>query len=309
MKTSVVLSALLSFGILGLAAGFIAGKFTQDARAATGGASSSDLAAIEERLAALEKGLDALGQLRSEVDALKRQTQSPSDPVAPPVASEAPVEEAAAALVRAEGDVAPTKLEKWLEGQGMRGEFEDLVSKVYTQARTARMTREREEQEERAREMEALSQGPYGKFNYRVNSLSKKLVLDTRQEEYVYNLLLKYDERRRQEMEQLGQLKGGDVSQEQVKEHMDQTMRVIQDLNQQYESDLLAGLNPKQREAYESLPEHERSGEWGDAVKMISFEGATGVVGTSAVRFSIPLERPVQVPKVPAPTPPPTGGK
>ena len=57
------------------------------------------------------------------------------------------------------------------------------------------------------------------------------------------------------------------------------------------------------------LPEHERSGEWGDAVKMITFEGATGVVGTSAVRFSVPLERPVQVPKAPAPTPPPAGGK
>ena len=307
MKTSVVLSALISFGILGLAAGFVAGKFAPDARATTGGASASDLARIDERLAALEKKLEALGSLGSDVEALRSQADVPSDPVAAPSAAPTPAEDAIAAPVLAEGEAAPTKLEKWLEREGMRNEFEDLVSKVYTQARTARMNKERAEQEERAREMEALSQGPYGKYNYPVNSLSKKLGLDTRQEEYVYNLLLKYDERRRQEMAQIGQLEGGDVAPERVKEHMDQTMSVLQDLNQQFESDLLAGLNPKQREAYENLPEHERAGQWGDAVKMLSFDASSGVVGTRAIQFAVPVEARVSVPKAPAPTPPPAG--
>ncbi|HEU5311610.1 MAG TPA: hypothetical protein VFV24_09180, partial [Candidatus Eisenbacteria bacterium] len=76
MKTSVVLSAVLSFGILGLAGGFIAGKFTEDARAVAGSDGGSDLARLEERLVALEKGIEALGDLRSDIDALQRRSES-----------------------------------------------------------------------------------------------------------------------------------------------------------------------------------------------------------------------------------------
>ena len=311
MKTSVLLSALLSFGILGLAAGFWVARSTQDARAATGGA--SDLSGVEERLAALEKGLEALGDLRSDIDALKRRAESRSEPVAAPAAPGAPEEEATVAvLVREEGEVPSTKLERWLDGQGMRGDFDDLVSKTYEKARTSRLARERAEQEERAKEMEALSQGPYGKYNYRVNSLAKKLGLDTRQETYVYNLLLKYEDLRRQEWEQNAQPEG-EATPDRLKEHMDRMLKMNQELSQQYENELLAGLNPNQREIYEDLPEHERGGL--DSVKMISYEGSPGMAATGAVRFSLPLggvvEKLVAPPKtlapVPVPAPPPRG--
>jgi hypothetical protein len=305
MKTSVVLSAILSFGILGLAGGFMAGKLGQDGGAAAGG---SDLARIEERLAALEEGIKALGRLRSDIDVLKARTAEPQPvPAAQPDPSTATEEEkgtVAVAIGEQDGEP-PTKLERWLDGQGMRGEFDDLVSQVYQKARTERLAREREEQAERAREMEALSQGPYGKYNYRVNSLSKKLGLDRRQEEYVHNLLLGLEERQRLAMEQIPRLEG-EVTAEQLKEHRDHVVRAHQELSQQFESDLLAGLNAKQRETYESLPEHERISGDADTMKVISFGAAGGMVGTTGVRFSVPALKPMEVklqatPPAPAP--------
>ena len=306
MKTSVVLSTILSFGILGLAGGFMAGKLGQDGRAAAGG---SDLARIEERLAALEEGIEALGRLRSDIDVLKARTPKPQPvPAAqlePSTATEEEEEETVAVAIGEQDGEPPTKLERWLDGQGMRGEFDDLVSKVYQKARTERISREREEQAERAREMEALSQGPYGKYNYRVNSLSKKLGLDRRQEEYVHNLLLGLEERQRLAMEQIPRLEG-EVTAEQLKEHRDHVVRVHQELSQQFESDLLAGLNAEQRETYESLPEHERTSGEADTMKVISFGAAGGMVGTAGVRFSVPALKPIELKlQAPAPGPPP----
>jgi hypothetical protein len=302
MRTSIIVSALLSFGLLGVAAGFLASRFTEDARATSGTVTASDLARVEERLAALERGLEAIGSLKDEVEALKSKGQeAPRPGPAEPQAPEAPLETIAAALPSgSEGE--PSKLEAWLEGQGMRAEFEDLVSRVYHQARTARMAREREEAEERAREMEALSQGPYGKFNYRVNSLSKKLGLDARQEQYLYNLLLKYDERRSQELSQLPKLEGEDLTPDRFKEHAQQTLRIHQELNREFEADLLAGLDPKQKEAYQDLPEHERA-TGGDALKVYAFEGGAGVAGKAAVRFTLPVavEKPLPPPTAPPP--------
>jgi len=308
MKTSVLLSALLSFGILGLAAGFFVARSTGDARAATGDAGASDLSLVEERLAALEKGIEALGDLRSDIDALKRRPEARSEPVAQPEPSETPAEEKPTVAVSlGDEENPPTKLELWLDGQGMRGEFDDLVSKTYEKARTSRLARERAEQEERAKEMEALSQGPYGKYNYRVNSLSKKLGLDTRQEQYVHNLLLNLEERRRLAMEQFPKLEG-EVTPDQLKEHRDHVVQVHQELSQQFESDLLASLNARQQEIYESMPEHERMS--GDSVKF-TYEGG-GMVGAGAVRLALPMatfEKPVEVIKVKAPAPPPAPAK
>ena len=308
MKTSVVLSAVLSFGILGLAGGFIAGKFTEDARAVAGSDGGSDLARLEERLAALEKGIEALGDLRSDIAALQRQPESLSELVEQPEPSETPAEEKpTVALSLADEENPPTKLERWLDGQGMRGEFDELVSRTYEKARTVRLARERAEQEERAREMEALSQGPYGKHNYRVNSLSKKLGLDVRQEQYVHNLLLGLEERRRQAMEQFPKLEG-EFTPDQFKEHRDHVLQVQQELSQQFERDLLAGLDAKQQEIYESMPEHERMA--GDNVKIIAYEGG-GMVGATSVRLALPIgaaEKPVEV-KLKAPTPLPAPPK
>jgi hypothetical protein len=309
MKTSIVLSAILSFGVLGLAGGFIAGKLAQDARAVAGSNGGADLAVLEERLAALEKGIEALGDLRSDIDALKRLPRAPSEPTVEVAIPDEPEEEKAtvALALREDEELPPTKLERWLDGQGMRGEFDDLVSKVYEKARTARIARERTESEERAREMEALSQGPYGKYNYQVNSLSKKLALDARQEQYVHSLLLGLEERRRQAMEQLPKLEG-EVTPDQLKEHRTQIVSMHQELGQQFERDLLAGLDAGQQEIYENMPEHERLAGNLDSVKMISLEGG-GMVGATGMRLALPMgtfEKPVEVKiKAPAPTPAP----
>jgi hypothetical protein len=300
MKTSIIVSALLSFGILGLAAGFLAGKFTEDARATSGTVTASDLARLEERLAGLESKLETLSSLGSELEALKREGRRGQDLAEPQAVTATPVETAAAVPPRAEGE--PSRLEAWLEDQGMKGDFEDLVSRVYLQARNSRMAREREEAEERAREMEALSQGPYGKHNYQVNSLSKKLGLDARQEQYLYNLLLKYEERRNQELSQIAPPEG-ENSPDRFKEHVQQTVRVHQELNQQFEQEFLAGLDPKQQEAYQDLPEHERA-MGGDNVKMAYFEGGAGVLGMkTGVRFAVPVPA-VKPMAPPAPAPP-----
>ena len=108
-------------------------------------------------------------------------------------------------------------------------------------------------------------------------------------------------------MEQFPKLEG-EVTPDQLKEHRDRVVQVHQELSQQYENDLLASLNAKQQEIYESMPEHERMA--GDSVKVISYEGG-GMVGATSVRLALPMgtfEKPVEV-KVKAPAPAPAPAK
>ena len=287
MKTCFVLPAVFSFAILGVAAGFGVSRFSREPRSTPPSATASDMIRLEERLSHLEERLSDLARLAADVDLLKIQKSEarPTEPAmaAGPGASE---EQPSASSVAGE-EARPSKLERWLETQGMRGDFEGLVSKVYEQARSTRRQREQEEADQRAKEMKALSEGPYGKFNYRVNSLAQKLSLDARQKDYLFNLLSKYDEKRQEALSQLGPVEG-DTSPERVKEHMDHAMRVQREFNEQFENELLLGLNAKQQEAFKDLSEQEK-GTDGEFVKLISAaDGAKIFTATGdAMRFGI----------------------
>jgi len=242
---------------------------------------------LEERLSHLEERLSDLARLAADVDLLKIQ-KSEARPTEPAMAAGPGASEEQPSVSSVAGEEArPSKLERWLETQGMRGDFEGLVSKVYEQARSTRRQREQEEADQRAKEMKALSEGPYGKFNYRVNSLAQKLSLDARQKDYLFNLLSKYDEKRQEALSQLGPLEG-DTTPERVKEHMDHAMRVQREFNEQFENELLLGLNAKQQEAFKDLSEQEK-GTDGEFVKLISAaDGAKIFTATGdAMRFGI----------------------
>jgi hypothetical protein len=304
MKTTLALPAVFSFGILGVAAGLGVGQLSRDPRSATLTATPSDLARLEERLSQLEDQLADLARLKSAVDSLQLQ-KSEVRPAEAVGASESGVAaDARPSSDRAEDGAPPGKLEKWLDSQGMRGEFEGLVSKVYEQARSTRRQREQDEAEERAREIKALSEGPYGKFNYRVNSLAQKLNLDARQKEYLFSLLTKYDEKRREAMSQLQPLEG-DVTPERMKEHMQHTLRVHTEINQQFDSEVLLGLNSNQQDAYKDLPDGEKGTDGLADVKMISAERGVRIFtangGPAQLEFRKAMEEAKGPPEVKSP--------
>jgi hypothetical protein len=262
MKASLGFAAAFAFGLLGVLTGFGFAHLTRGPSTASASVDADALARLEARLAAAESRVASVDKLEAEIARLRRE-RSESRADAPQSAETAPVAAAdapgAADETSAPSAAVATKLERWLETQGMRQDFEGLVASVYEQSRDKRRQREREEQDARNKEMQELSQGPYGRHNYKVNSLAKKLELDTKQKDYLFNLLTKYDERQREGMSDL-RLDAGNAppSPEDLQRHIKQFTTVHQQLNQQFENEMLLGLNDAQQEAFKSLPEEER---------------------------------------------------
>jgi hypothetical protein len=297
MRTPLLLSLVLSFGILGAAAAVVLRPAERPAAPAADALASS---AILERLERLEGGIARLSELEGEIARLSA-AQAIAAPVpaletAPPLAStsrQEPVEDAPA------GGEAPSKLERWLEASGMREEMETFVAQVYEQARAARQDRERQEAKARQQEVEELSKGPYGRHNYKVNLLSSRLSLDARQTEYLYGLLQENEERSKNLKQQHQAVVTPDrdklpVVPEQIEQHLQHLAKERQTLAEGLERDFLAALSPGQKETYAELPDHEKVG--AGAGRVVFFQPSGDVVGAAAevLRFHPPL--------------PPTGG-
>jgi hypothetical protein len=243
----------------------------------------SALSRLDERLQRLERSLGKLDELEREIARLRaREARVARDPVtdASP-AVKPPAETARAEEPVADGDVAeaPNKLERWLEANGMREEMEVFIARNYEQARNARLEREREQAGARQREMEEFSQGPYGKHNYRVNLLTRRLGLDGRQMGILFNLLTQYDDRvggLRQEYD-LAAAEGGQSTPEQLNQHLQQLMQSTKGLREGLENDFTAGLSAEQQDAYKGLPPDERLGGPGGE-KMVFFQRGIDVM-------------------------------
>jgi len=70
----------------------------------------------------------------------------------------------------------------------------DLVRNMVNEERAARLAATRNTQWERLRNWQDNRKGPYGKYNVRVNSISKTLDLDYTQASYYHTLLSDYEE-------------------------------------------------------------------------------------------------------------------
>ena len=292
MRASLAVPTVLSIGILTGVTGFGLARYLREPAAAGSPLDASVLARLDERMATVETRLAELAKLEAEVERLKREEpETPS--IARPESSASDAGEESDPDAAGEEPAAPSgKLEQLLEAQGMRQEMEGFVARVYEQSRDARRQREREEAEAREREIRELSEGPYGKFNYRVNSLAKKLELDARQKEYAFNLLTKYEERAREAKNQLLPADGSEAKGEMTEQRMKQYMVLKQELGQQFDNDLLLGLRADQQEAYKDLSPDERGA--GGNVRMIAVDGGVKIFQAGAEAIVEPLQRVIE---------------
>ena len=112
-----------------------------------------------------------------------------------------------------------------------------------------------------------MQKGPYGKHNYKVNSLAKRLNMTDAQKQSYYNILVDY-QGRFQELR-----KGVNWREREARETYQQNRNLLQ---QEFEGAVNIWLSPEQQAEYESLSSWQRNAE-GAAYMFDVGEGAAQV--------------------------------
>ncbi len=311
MKIALAIVLTLSLTSVGFLAMLRASKCDKERAEASGASVTVALEQLEARLSTFEARLTELSHRTVQLETVQLEKSRGDNPASTQgTASGAKLEgesaDAAIALSSAsqvkDAKPAQGKLEKWLESQGMRDEMETLVAKVYESSRTARKQKEQEEADARQKEMQELSEGPYGKYNFRVSSLGKKLDLTTAQKNAMASLFAGHDDRRKELMSQLSQGDGTKPTPEIVQ----QRVSLWKDLNQQLENQVLLQLNRKQQETFQELPAEDR-GVRDNTVEMFAngLGGARVVMREMADKLGVPVVIDAEAPAKPQPKPVP----
>jgi len=153
-------------------------------------------------------------------------------------------------------------------------EFRDYVRQVYMEERNARKDREAAEAEAQRKEYEELGQGPYGKYNRRVNTLGKQLAMDDRQKQRYHDLLASYSSRL-QEMR-----KAVDWRDKSAREGFRATENALQS---EFDAHVAHLLSQQQAEDYSAMGPGEKSLA-GSEAGMVHFKIAEGGVVTEDVK-------------------------
>ncbi|HVR73963.1 MAG TPA: Spy/CpxP family protein refolding chaperone [Planctomycetota bacterium] len=303
MRSPVGLPLILSVVLILVIAGAAITHLKRSPEAVATRSDPGEVSRLEARIAHLEENAARIEKLEAEIErlqGLERGLPSPDAPSPVPEAKESALD--GIPLEVAEGSSG--RLEEWLDSCGMRRDLESFVARVYVESRNARRQEERDEAEAKQREMKELSEGPYGRYNYRVNSLARKLDLDERQKEFLFNLLTKGEERRREaRREEKTSQDGVETTPEEMEQRMRQLASLEQQMRHEFDRDFLLSLSREQQEAYNNLPEHERGGEGG--VKFLSLDGGDMKVfaRTTEVMVAPPqvLEKVIHAGVAPAP--------
>lgn len=165
----------------------------------------------------------------------------------------------------------------------------DFVVEVIGQERVEREERARQ-QANRAREEEmALHQGPYGKYNYRINKIGKKLGLDDWQRQRYHQLLTRYGAERQRVREEAATARQSSPAPD-----ASLVSTRLEELNAEFDRDFATVLDREQQELYEALPPHEKGASSSLANRLVftSFVPAVGVedaviLGEGATRLTI----------------------
>lgn len=177
----------------------------------------------------------------------------------------------------------PEALAAALEGEGAQ-RLRDFVFDVVREERTARRDEQTQRARQRRQEWKEMQKGPYGKYNYKVNSLAKKLELNGYQKQFYYDLLVGYKDR----FTELR--KGVDWKNEEARDSYE---RAKSELTDQFSREFVQVLSPPQVEAYDDLSNWEKAPEGGMA---LSFQTAGDGVGSTFIRaVSIGGDGPVSV--------------
>lgn len=198
----------------------------------------------------------------------------------------------------------------------LASDLHDIVFAVIQEERRVREETEqqrreemRQQMEERRKELEELSQGPYDRYNLRVNSMGKALELTDAQKEGFFELTKKYSEKfgearktlmaARQDTE--GQAEGGRGRRGGGPggERGEQYRELVENLQKEYEAELGTILTGTQLETFNGLSDRSQSfmnsgmvstgdddggvrGFFGGAMRDAFGGGAAGARGTAA---------------------------
>jgi hypothetical protein len=249
-------------------------------KAAPGGPGVTDLSMVESELSALRDGMEGI---KEELRAL-RQLQESASGIRVPIADEADAEDAAA------GATLP-----------------DYVAAVLAEERKlqeAERERQREERrvrmEERRKELEAMREGPYDRYNVKVNSLGKVLALTDAQKQSYHQLVAAYNGkleetlkqmREAREAERTARAAAGEQGQSQEGERgpgrgrrgdatgREQFRELLDGLQKGFAADVASLLSPEQAQTYGELS---RSAQGFQSTDMVAAPGEGGEGGRFA---------------------------
>lgn len=135
-----------------------------------------------------------------------------------------------------------------------------LIAEIISQEHEVREAEKQRLIEERAAARQDLAHGPYGRHNYKVNSMIYALNLSPDQAERYYELVDKYhkiEDALRNKV--YAEIDGTAMHPEQMREKIGGFLLQKQDLNRAIERELSAIFDSDQLEVYQNLPSHERS--------------------------------------------------
>ena len=135
----------------------------------------------------------------------------------------------------------------------------DLVTSLIEEERAARLAANRETQWQRLRNWQDNREGPYGKYNVRVNSISKTLDLDYTQASYYHTLLSDYEEQANALYEGVrSQLPDQGSDMDNFQTLLEEIELDKRSLDATFDQTFVQTLSPEQASRYEQLPPEER---------------------------------------------------
>ncbi len=148
------------------------------------------------------------------------------------------------------------RLAALLELKGGEEDVRQYVAGIIEDDRKSQKTLQRQRRDERR----AMSKGPYGKYNFQVNSLAGKLGLDDGQKNYCHELLKQYSKgvERLRILESTGKPFWTLTDPQQIQAHVKNMEEQRGGLGEQLEREFVQSLDQGQADAYLELPDSER---------------------------------------------------
>lgn len=238
---------------------------------------------LELRLEEVQAAVESLGSAVAELSPQPPPAAAVTAPSAGRVSSGAGGErESAGASDAAVEGSAGERLAALLDFKGGEEEMRDYVVGIIDGDRKARKQVERQKRAKR----KELFKGPYGDYNFQVNSLAGKIDLSDWQQEKYHALLDRYGK----QAESLIKTEDGKpfwslADPRQIEAHVKNMEEQRRALGEQLDQEFVQSLDPDQAEAYLDLPEHERgTGPGAGMFTSVEVDG-TAFGGATAVRI------------------------
>ena len=152
----------------------------------------------------------------------------------------------------------------------------EYMAAVIEEEHVARQQRQREANERRRQEWQKFREGPYGRYNFQVNSIAKKLELDDEQKDVFFELLTKYDGLRKELWTTYKECYP-DLNTDEAREQRQVVQEQQKELDKELEAEFTTVLDQDQAAAYTELSPWERTGSGARQAYRLDAGGATAI--------------------------------